>query len=102
MGKALGTSVVVDNKPGAGASIGLQAMLQAPPMSEPAATRLIGYADGDARRLLNAYENWRYTRHPPSDAAADLSSFADPHGIPGGTTTATSFSRVFLRRTQRP
>ena len=32
-------------------------MLQAPPMSEPAATRLIGYADGDARRLLNAYEN---------------------------------------------
>ena len=37
--------------------------------------------------LLNAYENWRYTRHPPSDVAADLSSFADPHGIPGGTTT---------------
>ncbi len=34
-----------------------RAMLQAPPMSEPAATRLIGYADGDARRLLNAYEN---------------------------------------------
>ena len=38
--------------------------------------------------LLNAYENWRYTRHPPSDVAADLSSFADPHGIPGGTTTS--------------
>ncbi|NMN99036.1 phosphodiester glycosidase family protein [Antrihabitans stalactiti] len=35
--------------------------------------------------LLNAYENWRYTRHPPSDVPADLSSFADPHGIPGGT-----------------
>ncbi|HOY35664.1 replication-associated recombination protein A [Piscinibacter sp.] len=34
-----------------------RALLQAPPMSEAAATRLIGYADGDARRLLNAYEN---------------------------------------------
>jgi putative ATPase len=34
-----------------------RAMLAAPPMSEAAATRLIGYADGDARRLLNAYEN---------------------------------------------
>ncbi|CAG1019389.1 Replication-associated recombination protein A [Burkholderiaceae bacterium] len=32
-------------------------LLQAPPLSEPAAMRLIGYADGDARRLLNAYEN---------------------------------------------
>ena len=33
------------------------ALLAAPPMTEAAATRLIGYADGDARRLLNAYEN---------------------------------------------
>ena len=33
------------------------ALLHAPPLTEPAATRLIGYADGDARRLLNAYEN---------------------------------------------
>ena len=32
-------------------------LLGAPPMSEPAAARLIGYADGDARRLFNAYEN---------------------------------------------
>ena len=32
-------------------------LLGAPPMSEPAQARLIGYADGDARRLLNAYEN---------------------------------------------
>ncbi|MCA6216573.1 replication-associated recombination protein A [Ideonella sp. B7] len=31
--------------------------LQAPPLTEAAAERLIGYADGDARRLLNAYEN---------------------------------------------
>ncbi|NKI94759.1 replication-associated recombination protein A [Rhizobacter sp. SG703] len=34
-----------------------RALLAAPPMTEPAAKRLIGYADGDARRLLNAYEN---------------------------------------------
>jgi putative ATPase len=32
-------------------------LLAAPDMAEPAAQRLIGYADGDARRLLNAYEN---------------------------------------------
>ncbi len=31
--------------------------LVAPPLSAPAAARLISYADGDARRLLNAYEN---------------------------------------------
>ncbi len=41
-------------------------MLQAPPMSEPAATRLIGYADGDARRLLNAYENLVAMLGPPA------------------------------------
>jgi putative ATPase len=34
-----------------------RALLGAPPMAPAAATRLIGYADGDARRLLNAYEN---------------------------------------------
>jgi putative ATPase len=34
-----------------------QALLAAPPMTEPAQGRLVGYADGDARRLLNAYEN---------------------------------------------
>jgi putative ATPase len=34
-----------------------QALLAAPLLAEPAALRLIGYADGDARRLLNAYEN---------------------------------------------
>jgi putative ATPase len=34
-----------------------RALLAAPALSEPGATRLIGYADGDARRLLNAYEN---------------------------------------------
>jgi len=32
-------------------------LLAAPDLTEPAAQRLIGYADGDARRLLNAYEN---------------------------------------------
>lgn len=34
-----------------------QALLGAPPLTAAAADRLIGYADGDARRLLNAYEN---------------------------------------------
>jgi len=32
-------------------------LLASPPLTDPAAQRLIGYADGDARRLLNAYEN---------------------------------------------
>ncbi|MEW6706794.1 MAG: replication-associated recombination protein A [Pseudomonadota bacterium] len=34
-----------------------QAELSAPPLAAAAEQRLIGYADGDARRLLNAYEN---------------------------------------------
>src|SRR5437764_4050799 len=34
-----------------------QALFDAPPLADAARERLIGYADGDARRLLNAYEN---------------------------------------------
>ena len=34
-----------------------QALLHSPPLAEPARERLIAHADGDARRLLNAYEN---------------------------------------------
>jgi putative ATPase len=34
-----------------------EALLAAPPLTAEARARLIGYADGDARRLLNAYEN---------------------------------------------
>lgn len=34
-----------------------RAALNAPPLSMAARDRLIGYADGDARRLLNAYES---------------------------------------------
>ena len=34
-----------------------RALLAASPMAADAEQRLIGYADGDARRLLNAYEN---------------------------------------------
>ncbi len=34
-----------------------RALLGAPPLDAAATTRLVGYADGDARRLLNAYEN---------------------------------------------
>ena len=33
------------------------ALLGAPPLSDPARDRLVAYADGDARRLLNAYDN---------------------------------------------
>src|ERR1700712_147992 len=41
-----------------------QALLAAPPLAEAARERLIGYADGDARRLLNAYENLVATAGP--------------------------------------
>ena len=34
-----------------------EATLAAPPLDGAARDRLVGYADGDARRLLNAYEN---------------------------------------------
>jgi putative ATPase len=34
-----------------------QALLKSPALTDAARDRLIGYADGDARRLLNAYEN---------------------------------------------
>jgi putative ATPase len=40
-----------------------QALLAAPPLSAVARTRLIHHADGDARRLLNAYDNL-VTAHP--------------------------------------
>jgi putative ATPase len=34
-----------------------EALVEAPPLDDAARDRLVGYADGDARRLLNAYEN---------------------------------------------
>jgi putative ATPase len=34
-----------------------QAALDAPPLTDAARARLVAFADGDARRLLNAYEN---------------------------------------------
>jgi putative ATPase len=34
-----------------------QALLQSPPLADAARDRLLAHADGDARRLLNAYEN---------------------------------------------
>jgi putative ATPase len=34
-----------------------QALLKAPPLDDSARVRLMAHADGDARRLLNAYEN---------------------------------------------
>ncbi len=48
-----------------------QAALSAAPLTEAARDRLIGYADGDARRLLNAYETLAElagpSRHGPMD-----------------------------------
>ncbi len=48
-----------------------QALLGAPPLAEAARERLIGYADGDARRLLNAYENLVATVRARRPAASD-------------------------------
>src|SRR5205814_4247042 len=39
------------------------------PMDESARARLIGFADGDARRLLNAVEILKNTGHTPIDGA---------------------------------
>ena len=47
-----------------------EALLHALPLSEAARDRLVSYADGDARRLLNAYENL-------IDMTADLSGVAE-------------------------
>ena len=44
------------------------ALLAAPPLSDAARDRLVAYADGDARRLLNTYEN--------------LVAMAGPGGVP--------------------
>jgi putative ATPase len=44
-----------------------RATLDAPPLSDAARDRLIAHADGDARRLLNAYEN--LVAAAPPDAA---------------------------------
>ncbi len=40
-----------------------QAFLAAPPLVQAAHSRLIAHADGDARRLLNAYENLVHAAH---------------------------------------
>ena len=48
-----------------------QALLRAPPLAEPARERLIAHADGDARRLLNAYENLARLAHDLGVAAID-------------------------------
>ena len=48
-----------------------QALLEAPPLDDAARDRLVGYADGDARRLLNAYENLVATLRAARPAAID-------------------------------
>ena len=49
-------------------------LLAAPPLSEAARDRLVAYADGDARRLLNAYEN---LVEMAADAAAEQSGLLE-------------------------
>ena len=60
-----------------------QALLDSPSLVPQAEARLIGYADGDARRLLNAYENLIATvrsQRPARREAADPD--ADAHEPP--------------------
>ena len=47
-----------------------QALLSAPPLAAAAAERLLAHADGDARRLLNAYENVAAAAH--TEAVAEI------------------------------
>lgn len=48
-----------------------RALLQAPALSEAARARLMAYADGDARRLLNTYENLVRVAQPQGLAEMD-------------------------------
>jgi putative ATPase len=48
-----------------------QTLLQAPGLTPAARTRLIAYADGDARRLLNTYENLARVAQPQGLAEMD-------------------------------
>ena len=48
-----------------------RAALQAPPMTDAARDRLIGYADGDARRLLNAFESLVHLAGPQRQEPLD-------------------------------
>jgi putative ATPase len=49
-----------------------QALLQAPPLTAAAHQRLVAHADGDARRLLNAYENLAAAHADQGAGAAEL------------------------------
>jgi putative ATPase len=51
-----------------------RAALAAPPLADAARLRLIGYADGDARRLLNAYQSLieLVQDDPATDPAAEI------------------------------
>jgi putative ATPase len=48
-----------------------QALLQAPELTGAARARLVAYADGDARRLLNTYENLARVAQPQDLAEMD-------------------------------
>jgi putative ATPase len=55
-----------------------QVLLESPPLESEAEARLVGYADGDARRLLNAYENLIVTVRSQRPTDADT---RDPKAI---------------------
>jgi putative ATPase len=66
-----------------------QALLAAPPLTDAAEQRLIAYADGDARRLLNAYDNL-ITMTMGSEAGATSLSPSPSSGSSKGPRTSRS------------
>ena len=58
-------------------------LLGAPTLSEGARKRLVAHADGDARRLLNAYENLVASAAPPvgGQAAVEIDEAALEHSL---------------------
>jgi putative ATPase len=87
-----------------------EALLDAPPLAAAARERLIGYADGDARRLLNAYENLvetvRTARRetpatPPARRSTRRRSSMRSASSCAATTRAASSSTTRSRRCTR-
>ncbi len=61
-----------------------RAALDAPALTAAARDRLIGYADGDARRLLNAYQAVTELANAAPASAAALANAAAPASAAGG------------------
>ncbi len=74
--------------------------LAAPPLSDAARLRLIGHADGDARRLLNAYQNL-IEGLPDGATGRVVGPGAEPSTEPGAEITETQLEQTLgemLRR----